>query len=264
MEDELFELTENFDVNIIVTSHDNVNIGSMDTSNVNILDNDEVRVYFNDSTYTVLESDGEIEIGLNIELPSEGSSTTISVMATLSDVSTDGECKSPMHCKIGQSWFINICMVPSSIVLGLMDYTQSSFNVNLDIATNETFVSTSFIVLLENDDIPEAAEEFTITLTFDDPLVVFNGSAPVTILDDDGIMTIHKTPLITYNMDTQSYIFVLYSCVYVQLAYSHHTLLYIYIYSNTVYQSVYAHFLNLHSKFSTIIIYICISSLSST
>ena len=108
-EDELFELTETFDVNIINTSRDNVNIGSMDTANVNILDNDEVRVYFNDSTYIVLESDGEIEIGLNIELPPEGSSRNISVMATLTDVSTDGECKSPRLCKIGQSWFINIC-----------------------------------------------------------------------------------------------------------------------------------------------------------
>ena len=71
-----------------------------------------------------------------------------------------------------------------------MDYTQSSFNVHLDIATNETSVSTSFIVMLENDDIPEAAEEFTITLTFEDPIVVFNGSVPVVIQDDDGIMSI--------------------------------------------------------------------------
>ena len=79
IDDDVYEITESFQVAITSTSDEDVLIGMTNETTVNIEDDEMITVFFQEDTFSFLESDGESVVTVYADLPAGGLAVNITL-----------------------------------------------------------------------------------------------------------------------------------------------------------------------------------------
>ena len=176
--DDVYEDTESFQVAITFTSDVDVLIGMNSETTVNIEDDEMITVFFQEDSYSFSESDGEAVVTVYADLPEGG----LAVNITLGVNITDGTAISEGLIIFYITLSITICI---HMPAGVFDYDPSLVHATLFATTNST-ASFELRVIIENDIIVEADENFSITLISPMTRIIIANSTSVIIVNDDG------------------------------------------------------------------------------
>ena len=186
--DDVYENTESLQIAISSTSDDDVLIGMNNKIIFEIFDDDEmITVFFQEDTFSFSESDGEAVVIVYADLPTGGLAVNITLGVTI----TNGTAISKVEC-VQESTFRSSCTYFTCI--GPADYDASLMYVTF-LATTNNMTTAELRITIEDEDILERDEDFTIMLDTREYRVNIANSTSVVILNDDGELILRNTSM---------------------------------------------------------------------
>ena len=191
IDDDVYENTESFQVAIISTSDENVLIGMNNETTVNIEDDEMITVFFQEDSYSFSESDSEAVVTVYADLPSGGLAVNITLGVNITNGTAISKklavvfCALFVHMYMGYEIQIHFLLLNIHDIAGPVDYDASLMYVTL-LATTNSMTTAELGITIQDEDIVESNEYFTIMLITMKTGVNIANSTSVVIVNDDG------------------------------------------------------------------------------
>ena len=187
IDDDVYENTESFQVAITSTSDEDVLIGMNNETTVNIEDDEMITVFFQEDPFSFSESDGEAVVTVYADLPTGGLAVNITLGVNITNGTAISKVESIQESTFkpcSRDHILPVCVGPADYDASLLYFTL--------LATTNSMTTAELRITIQDEDILERDEDFTIMLNTMITRVNIANSTSVVIVNDDGELDIEE------------------------------------------------------------------------
>ena len=188
IDDDVYENTESFQVAITSTSDEDVLIGMNNETTVNIEDDEMITVFFQEDPFSFSESDGEAVVTVYADLPTGGLAVNITLGVNITNGTAISKVESIQESTFkpcSRDHILPVCVGPADYDASLLYFTL--------LATTNSMTTAELRITIQDEDILERDEDFTIMLNTMITRVNIANSTSVVIVNDDGELILRNT-----------------------------------------------------------------------